>query len=248
MYITGTHAIEESLEKVPKGSVLYVSTSAKHLASLVQRAKATRGIVVKKVLREALDEMSTDHQGAVLYTTEGLFIQSQNTKVNLKSFLSNITDDDKTPYIVLLLDGITDPHNLGAILRSCDKFNVSLVVLPPSRTASINETVMRVSSGAASYVKVSEGENLNRAIEMLKQKNFWIFASDIEGEPLSTVKFPLRTCIIMGSEGSGLHPLVKKNADYTITIETGGHIDSLNVSVATGIVLYSVSRHQNGNN
>lgn len=241
MYITGTHAIEEALENAPKGSVLFVMQNAKNSEDLIRKAKSTPGIVVKKVMREALDEMSTDHRGAVLSVVNSFFGTKQNKDVSLRSFLESIENDDENPYTVLLLDGITDPHNLGAILRSADQFETSIVVLPPSRSASVNETVMRTSSGAASYVKIADGENINNAISLLKQHKFWVYAADIEGERLDTVKFPKRVAIVMGREGEGLHNLVKKNCDYVVTIPTHGHIDSLNVSVATGIMLYTAS-------
>lgn len=239
MYITGTHAIEEALENAPKGSVLFVLSSSKTNDDLIRKAKSTGGIVVKKVMREALDEMSTDHRGAVLSIVSSAFTASLSNKVSLREFLENIKGDDETPYTVLLLDGITDPHNLGAILRSSDQFGVNLVVLPPSRTANINETVMRISSGAYAYVNIAEGENMNQAIARLKENGFWTYAADMNGEKLSDVKFAKRTAIIMGREGEGLHPLVRKNADFAVNIPTVGHIDSLNVSVATGIMLYA---------
>lgn len=241
MYITGTHAIEEAMKTAPKGSILFVVSSLDSNKQLIAKAKATPGIVVKKVMREALDEMSTDHRGAVLSVVGGMYNPKEKGNVSLRGFLESLSDDDYNQYTVLLLDGITDPHNLGAILRSADQFETSLVVLPPSRSASINETVLRTSSGAASYVKIAEGENINNAITMLKKKNFWVYAADIDGENLKDVKFPNRVAIVMGREGEGLHALVKKSSDYSITIPTNGHIDSLNVSVATGIILYARS-------
>lgn len=246
MYITGTHAIEEALENAPKGSVLFVVQNAKNSEDLIRKAKSTPGIIVKKVMREALDEMSTDHRGAVLSVVSSSFGARQNKNVSLREFLESIKGDDEGVYTVLLLDGITDPHNLGAILRSADQFETSIVVLPPSRTASVNETVMRISSGAASYVKVAEGENINTAIALLKKHGFWMYAADIEGESLNTVRFEKRTAIVMGREGEGLHKLVKENSDFIVTIPTNGHIDSLNVSVATGIMLYSAKVQRGG--
>lgn len=237
MYITGTHAIEEAIQSAPKGSVLYVSSSYKNNDELIRLAKATSGIVVKKVMKTALDEMDVSHRGAVLcipHSKSSFTSKSQS----LRDFLESVKDDEK-PYTVLLLDGITDPHNLGAILRSADQFGVSLVVLPPSRSASINETVMRTSSGAAMYVRIAEGENINQAIAQLKKNGFWVYAADMDGEDLNSVSFAPRSAIVMGAEGEGVHSLVKKNTDYTVRIPMCGHVDSLNVSVAAGIVLYT---------
>lgn len=237
MNITGTHAIIEALKDAPKGSILYIQKGNKNLDELVNISKSSHGIIVKKVDRDTLDNMSIEHRGAVLSVVSSSMIFNKNKDVTLRSFLEGLTDEKGAT--VLLLDGITDPHNLGAIIRSCDQFETDLVVLPPSRSATINETVMRISSGAASYVKVADSENLNNAITLLKKYNFWIYASDMNGEPLNKVVFPKRRAFIMGREGEGVHRLLKENADHIVSIPTNGHIDSLNVSVATGIFLYA---------
>ena len=141
-----------------------------------------------------------------------------------------------------MLDGITDPHNLGAILRSADQFGVDLVIIPERRSVQANETVQKVSSGAAQYVKMSVVTNLSREIAYLKENGFWVYGADMSGNSSYEEKFSKRSVIVMGSEGDGISQLVRKNCDYITSIPMQGHIDSLNVSVATGILLYEYRR------
>lgn len=143
----------------------------------------------------------------------------------------------------MVLDGITDPHNLGAILRSADQFGADLVLIPERRSVQANETVVKVSSGAAQYVPVAVVTNLNRELEYLKKNGFWVYGADMKGNSSYEEKFSDRTVIVMGSEGDGMSSLVKKNCDYIVSIPMQGHIDSLNVSVAAGILMYEYRRN-----
>lgn len=142
----------------------------------------------------------------------------------------------------MILDGITDPHNLGAILRSADQFGADLVLIPERRAVQANETVVKVSSGAAQYVPVAVVTNLTREIKTLKDNGFWIYGADMNGDSSYSEKFASRTCIVMGSEGDGISTLVRRNCDYIVSIPMQGHIDSLNVSVAAGILMYEFRR------
>ena len=146
---------------------------------------------------------------------------------------------------VLMLDGVTDPHNVGAIIRSCDQFGVGLLIVPERRSASDvqdNEVIARTSAGASAYQDVAVVTNLVRTAEKLKDAGFWLYGADASGEPLGKTTLAERTCIIMGSEGSGISRLLAKQCDTMLAIPTCGHIDSLNVSVAAGILLYE--RHR----
>lgn len=146
---------------------------------------------------------------------------------------------------VLVLDSITDVHNVGAILRSCDQFGVSLVVLPQARSASDiahNEVIARASAGAAAWVPVAIVPNLVRAVGQLKDAGFWVYGADAGGTRLDRVDFAEKTALIMGSEGSGMSQLLEKQCDVIVSIPTCGKIDSLNVSVAAGVLLYELHR------
>ena len=145
--------------------------------------------------------------------------------------------------LVIILDGITDPHNLGAILRSADQFSADLVLIPERRSVQANETVVKVSSGAAQYVPLAVVTNLTREIKTLQEHGFWVYGADMAGDGSYDASFSDRTAIVMGSEGSGISSLVRKNCDHIISIPMHGHIDSLNVSVAAGILMYEFRRN-----
>lgn len=247
--ITGIHAIEEALPNAPAGSVLYVCrSSGSKVARLEDLARANGKTAVRKVAKIELDRLSgtQDHRGAMLETPRSKPFDggstSKGTLVQVKDFLRSL--DNEASALVLLLDGITDPQNLGAILRSADQFSVDLVIVPERRSAQANETVARVSSGASIYVPMAVVSNLVREIETLQQSGFWVYGADMGGSELPKVVFPKRTAIVMGAEGSGLGQLVGKRCDMLVSIPTSGHIDSLNVSVATGILLYEFRRQQ----
>jgi len=146
---------------------------------------------------------------------------------------------------VVILDSITDPHNVGAILRSCDQFGASLVVIPEHNSASDiagNEVIGRTSAGASAWVPVAIVNNLVRAAEQLKQAGFWVYGADAGGKNCRTIDFPAKSVLIMGSEGTGMSQLLEKQCDTIVSIPTCGKIDSLNVSVAAGVLLYELSK------
>ena len=241
--VYGFHAIEEALKKAGMGSTLYLQRGGgDKLAALENKARATGKVAVKKLSKQELDRMlpDADLRGALLDIGGARRGASRITEVSIDSFCASLKEGQSA--VVLILDGITDPHNLGAILRSSDQFEVDLVVVPERRSVQANETVVKVSSGAAQYVNIAVVTNLSREIEVLKKNGFWIYGADMAGEESYSIEFPERTAIVMGSEGSGMSSLVRKNCDHIISIPMRGHIDSLNVSVAAGILLYEYRR------
>ena len=146
--------------------------------------------------------------------------------------------------IVLVLDGITDPQNLGAILRSADQFGVELVVIPSRRSAQESQTVSKVSSGASEYVPLAVVPNIPAALQLLKENGFWIFGADAEGQPTDSLKLDGKVCIVMGSEGTGMHRLVRERCDFLVSIPAAGHVDSFNVSVSPESCLFETRRQQ----
>lgn len=146
---------------------------------------------------------------------------------------------------VVILDSITDPHNVGAILRSCDQFGAALVIIPEHNSASDiagNEVIGRTSAGASAWVPVAIVNNLVRAAEQLKQAGFWVYGADAGGQNCRTIGFAEKSVLIMGSEGTGIASLLEKQCDTIVSIPTCGKIDSLNVSVAAGVLLYELSK------
>ena len=241
--VYGHHAIEEAIKKAGMGSTLYIErTKADNLGSMIREAQLTGKIAVRKVSRDELERMlpGADLRGALLDMGGPRRGASRLQETSIEEFCSKLGEEDKA--LVLMLDGITDPHNLGAILRSADQFGVDLVVIPERRSVQANETVVRVSSGAAQYVPIAVVPNLTRAMTQLKDNGFWVYGADMAGESSYTIKLASRSVIVMGSEGDGMSQLVRKNCDHIVSIPMRGHIDSLNVSVAAGILLYEARR------
>jgi 23S rRNA (guanosine2251-2'-O)-methyltransferase len=150
-----------------------------------------------------------------------------------------------SPGLVVVLDGIEDPHNLGAILRSAEVAGADGVIIPQRRSAPLSAAAIKASAGAASHLKVARSANTARAIEQLKEAGYWITGFDAElGRPLWEVDLTAPTVLVLGSEGSGMHRLVKEKCDFLASIPMRGKVSSYNVSVAAGIALYEVLRQR----
>lgn len=241
--VYGHHAIEEALKKAFAGSTLYLMRNGgASLQDLERQARATGKVAVRKLSRQELERMmpGVDLRGALLDLGGPRRGASRLQETSVEAFCSSLKEDEES--LVLILDGITDPHNLGAILRSADQFGVDLVVIPERRSVQANETVVKVSSGAAQYVPIAVVTNIAREVDRLKEHGFWIYGADMKGECSYTMDYARHTAIVMGSEGDGLSQLVRKKCDIIASIPMRGHIDSLNVSVATGILLYEFRR------
>lgn len=153
--------------------------------------------------------------------------------------------DTKKKQLFLILDQIEDPHNLGAMLRSADAFSVDAIIIPNHGGTKINETVVKVSTGSIFYVPIVTVTNINQAISKLKENNVWVYGADMDGNiQLGEVKFDHSIAVVIGSEGFGIRPLVKKNCDYILSIPMTGYVNSLNASVACGIILANIKIQQ----
>lgn len=251
--ITGFHSIEEKVRAIIKsqnsnGVTISYSKPGPRVKKILAAAKEAK-IKIQEVDNKTLDSMVADldealqdHRGIVM-TLSGESKQTANI-VNFDDWIKTAPQKSS----VLVLDKVTDPHNVGAIIRSCDQFGASLVVLPEHNSANDiegNEVIGRTSAGASAWVPVAIVNNLVRAVEELKEAGFWIYGADAGGQTLGTIDFPEKTCIIMGSEGSGISQLLEKKCDSIVSIPTCGKIDSLNVSVAAGVLLYELYRRQN---
>ena len=149
----------------------------------------------------------------------------------------------KEKKIIVMLDGIEDPHNLGAIMRSADVFETSGIILPKHNSVTLNATVAKTSAGAINYVPVAVVNNLNQAIKELKEEGFWIVSTDGSATiSYSSIKYDFPVVVVIGSEGKGVSSLVLKNSDYIVKIPQFGHVNSLNASVAAGILLAEVHK------
>ncbi len=149
----------------------------------------------------------------------------------------------KEKKIIVMLDGIEDPHNLGAIMRSSDIFEASGIILPKHNSVSLNATVAKTSAGAINYVPVAVVNNLNQAIKELKEEGYWIVSTDGSATiSYSSIKYDFPVVVVIGSEGKGVSSLVLKNSDYIVKIPQFGHVNSLNASVAAGILLAEIHK------
>ena len=161
--------------------------------------------------------------------------------VSLEEIIYKAKKKDKK--IIVMLDGIEDPHNLGAILRSADVFEASGIILPKHNSVSLNATVAKTSAGAINYVPVAVVNNLNQAIKTLKEEGYWIVSTDGSAQiSYSSLKYDFPVVVVIGSEGKGVSSLVLKNSDYIVKIPQFGHVNSLNASVAAGILLAEVHK------
>lgn len=155
----------------------------------------------------------------------------------------DIKDACKSNFVVIL-DHLEDPHNFGAIIRTCEAAGVDYIIIPKNRSVEVNSTVMKVSAGALNNIKIVEVNNLVTAMEKLKDNGFWIYATDMDGEEYTKVSYTPKTALVIGAEGTGVGKRVLDNSDFTISIPMFGEINSLNASVAAGIAIYEVVRQR----
>ena len=194
-------------------------------------AISKKGITPKHVDLATLNRISNNgnHQGIIV---EMLPHEYSSLEEIIKS------SKGKEQPLILILDEIEDPQNFGAILRSADAFSVDGVIIKSKNQVPLNWTVAKVSTGAIEYVKVAQVANLNNVIKVLKENGFWIYAADGSGkDSYEKVDYSGAVALVVGSEGRGISPLVMKNSDFIIKIPMTGHVNSLNVSVSTGILL-----------
>ncbi len=153
-------------------------------------------------------------------------------------------ENDSDASFVVMLDSIEDPHNFGAIIRTCECAGVDYIIIPRNRSVSVNSTVYKTSCGALTNVKIIEVVNLTNTITKLKDLGFWVYGADANGKNYSNIKFDTKTCLVIGSEGHGLKQIVTKNCDEIISLPMKGKINSLNASVACGILIYEIMKYK----
>lgn len=196
----------------------------------------SRGVPVRFEDRAQLDRAcgSQNHQGVMAFA-------ASKAAAEIEDLLRN----EDASQLLVLLDGVEDPHNLGAIVRTALAAGANGILIPERRSAGLTDTVARVSAGALAHLPVAQVKNLARAIEQLKEANFWVIGLDERADKSYTeVDYKGRIAVVMGSEGAGLHELVRKRCDFVVSIPTMGPVGSLNVSVAAGIVLFEIVRQR----
>ena len=146
--------------------------------------------------------------------------------------------------LIVMLDHIEDPHNFGAIIRSCEAAGVDGIIIPTDRSVEVNSTVIKTSVGTTEKMKIARVTNLNSTIKLLKDKGYWIFGTDMDGTDYTKLDYKGKTCIICGNEGSGMSKLVRENCDFIASIPMQGEVNSLNASVATAIIVFEAIKQR----
>jgi 23S rRNA (guanosine2251-2'-O)-methyltransferase len=176
------------------------------------------------------------HQGVLCYAAEMTACAPED-----------ILRQAKSPGLVMVLDGIEDPHNLGAIMRSAEAAGADGIFLPQHRSAGLSATVIKASAGASSHLKLARSANIAQLLELIKKAGFWVAGLDADSDqPVWNADLTIPTALVLGNEGSGLHRIVKQKCDFLVSLPIRGNVSSYNVSVAAGIALYEVLRQRRG--
>lgn len=238
--IEGRNPVIEALKNNREIDKIMVNKAAKEgsIKKIIAMARDNK-VTVQQVDRHKLDEMSESHahQGVIALISEYRYYE-------LDEVMEIPKKKGEDPFFIIL-DGVTDPHNLGSIIRTADAVGAHAVIIPKRRSAHITPVVAKASAGAVEYVPVCKVTNVVNAIKTLKDNGLWIAAVDMDGDTFYQQNLSGALALVVGSEGSGISRLVKENCDFTVSMPMSGNVTSLNASVAGGILLYEVFRQRN---
>lgn len=239
--IEGRNAVLEAFRSGKTVDKLYVQEGLRDgvISSIIREAKK-REVIVNFVSKDKLDMMSFEkkHQGLIA-------LCSAYEYADIEDIFAKAEKKGEDPF-VFILDEIEDPHNLGAIIRTANLCGAHGVIIPKRRAAGLTSTVVRASAGAVNYTPVAKVTNISKTIEELKERGMWFACADMEGTPMYDCNLTGPIGIVIGNEGNGVSRLVKEKCDYVVSIPMKGDIDSLNASVAAGVLAYEVVRQKNG--
>lgn len=237
--IFGIHAVSEALKARGRGFEWVGVSKERHdlrLQRLVEECRR-QSVAVRFLPRPELDRMAGNngHQGVVAVTSAKQY-----------SDLDDVLAGKRGKYsLLVVLDGVEDPHNLGAILRTADAAGVDGVVIPERRAVGVTATVAKASAGASEHLPMARVTNIARTVEELKARNVWTVGLDERGQQTyDSVDYNMDCAVVLGAEGKGVHELVRKKCDFLVSIPMLGKVPSLNVSVAAAVVLYEVVRQR----
>ena len=237
--IEGRNAVLEAYRSGKTIDKLFVLDGCKDgpVLSIVREARKN-DTIVQYVKKERLDQMSDTgrHQGVIAYAAAYEYAE-------VEDMLALAREKNEPPFIILL-DNIEDPHNLGAIIRTANQVGAHGVIIPKRRAVGLTATVARTSAGALNYTPVAKVTNLAQTIEDLKKEGLWFVCADMDGEVMYRCNLTGPIGLVMGSEGEGVSRLVKEKCDFVAKVPMFGQIDSLNVSVATGVLAYEIVRQR----
>lgn len=233
MIIYGANPVIEAIRSHP-ARIRYVAVareqSGRHRRVIEEATSA--GVAVRHLPNEQIERLANRgvHNGVVAEIADAEYAD-----------FDDVVEREGTSFI-LILDGITDPQNLGAILRVADGFGVHLVVLPEHESVGLTSVAVKTSAGATAWVPVAQVTNLSRAIETLRKRGYWVYAAAADGEGPEAIDFRGNVALVLGSEGKGIRRNVLEHCDRTVTIPMRGHLDSLNVATAAAVLCYEVAR------
>ena len=237
--IEGRNAVIEALRSGrPVDRLFILHGSSDGPISTIKREARKNDVQVKFVDKERLDSMSQTghHQGVIAKCAAYEY-------ASVDDILEKAKEKGEDPFIILL-DNIEDPHNLGAIIRTANLAGAHGVIIPKNRAVGLTATVARTSAGALNYTPVAKVTNLGRTIDDLKKQGIWFACADMDGEPMYTQNLTGPIGLVIGSEGEGVSRLVREKCDYVCAIPMKGDIDSLNASVAAGVLMYEAVRQR----
>ena len=237
--IEGRHAVAEALRAGRPVDKLYVLDGCKDgpVSSIVKAAKKGDALV-QFVSRERLDQLSETkkHQGVIARMAAYEY-------ASVEEILAKAEKQGEPPF-VFLLDGVEDPYNLGAVVRTADQVGAHGVIIPKNRAVGLTASAARASAGALNYIPVARVTNLARTVEQLKKQGIWFVCADMAGTPMYSLNLTGPIGLVIGNEGEGVGKLIKSTCDMTASIPMKGDIDSLNASVAAGVLAYEIVRQR----
>ena len=223
MEIYGKNVVKEAILDGEQIKKIYLANNFRddEILSIIDRKQ----IPVKRITKDQINHMvNGNHQGII---------------ATVKDYEYNSLDElIKENSLLVILDHLEDPHNFGAIIRTCEAAGVDGIIIPKNRSVSVTPTVIKVSTGAISNVKIAQVTNINQTIENLKKQNFWIVGTDMNGTDYTQIDYTGNIAIVIGNEGAGISKLTEKNCDFIASIPMRGKTNSLNASVATGIIVF----------
>ncbi len=236
-YIAGRNAVMEALKSGRHLDSVLIARGDRQgsIAAIAARCKE-QGVPIKDVDSRKLDAMAANHQGVIA-------IAACKEYVTLEALFEAAEQKGEPPFFIVC-DELEDPHNLGAILRTAEAAGAHGVIVPRRRSVGLTSTVYKASAGAVEYVPVARVANINDALRELKERGVWVYGLDMEGEDWCATDMSGAVALVVGSEGRGVSRLVRENCDFVLSLPMNGRVNSLNASVACGIVMYEVARQR----
>ena len=236
MIVEGKNPVKELIESGATINRLFVQNAKlydKMSNEIIAMAKQNK-IRIDFVSKEFLDKksLSKHHQGFICDTVDFAYCEVED--------ILQVAKDKNEPPFIVILDGIEDPHNFGAIVRTCECAGVHGIIIPKRRACPVNETVIKTSAGATANMKIASVVNINSTIEKLKDNGVWVYGLELGGKDINKTNLSGAIALVVGSEGFGISRLVKENCDEVISLAQRGQINSLNASVACGIAVYKI--------